>query len=164
MAGDRRRKLRPRFQKDGKAIVLGGNGCQPLEQPGRVGLITTLLIYAFPSGAVAFAIGEKNTTNGSTITYRVVPLSNLDSCGGEETSSWKELWQKLAPACGIDWGTITGKASPRVRRPLPDYMGVIVISRAIESASRSTGITAHIVVVRTNTRRPDRGMVEAQIC
>jgi len=122
------------------------------------------LIYAFPSGAVALATGEKNTTNGSTITYRVVPLSNLDSWGGEETSSWKELWQKLAPACGIDWGTITGNGSLTVRRPLPDYMGVIIISRAIESASRSTGITAHIVVVRTNTRRPGRGTVEAQIC
>jgi hypothetical protein len=122
------------------------------------------LIYAFPSGAVALAIGERNTTNGSTITYRVVPLSSLDSWGGEEPSSWKELWPKLAPSCGIDWGIITGKGGPTVRRPLPDYMGVIVISRAIESASRSTGITAHIVVVRTNTRRPDRGTVEAQIC
>ena len=122
------------------------------------------LIYAFPSGAVAFATGEKNTTNGSTITYRVVPLSNLDSWGGEEPSSWKELWPKLAPSCGIDWGTITGKGTPTVRRPLPDYMGVIVISRAIESASRTTGIAAHVVVVRTNTRHPGRGTVEAQVC
>ena len=138
--------------------------------------------YAFPSGAVAFAVGEKNITNGSAIMFRLVPLPKHDSSGDLDLATLKELWQKIAPTCGVDWGTITGNSSPAIGSSLPDYMGVIVISPVRESASRNSGMTAHIVIVRTKSgERHDsgnggdqgdshgpgnlgRGTVEAQVC
>jgi hypothetical protein len=140
------------------------------------------LIYAFPPGAVAFAVGEKKITNGSAIMYRLVPLSKLDSWSDLAPANFKDFWQKLAPTCGIDWATITGNGRSTVGSSLPDYMGVIVISPVRQSDSRNPGVTAHIVIVRTkagqrhdsgewgdrgDSRVPGnlgRGTVEAQVC
>jgi hypothetical protein len=115
------------------------------------------LVYAFQPGAVAFVISDNSTANGAQTNFWVVPSNGLPT-------SLKDWWQKIAPTCGIDWGTITGNTSPTARRPLPDYMGVIVINALRDSTSRSTGVTGHIVVVRTDTRHPSRGTVEAQVC
>jgi hypothetical protein len=138
------------------------------------------LIYAFPPGAVALAVGEKSISSGSAIMFRVVPLSKLDSWGDLAPASLKELWQNIAPTCAVDWGTITGSSGLGVG--LPDYMGVIVTSPVRQSASRNSGITAHIVIVRTkagqrqdsgdggdrgDSRDPGnlgRGTVQAQVC
>ena len=131
------------------------------------------LFYAFPAGAVAFAIGDKNITNGAPIKFHLVPTSKLDTSDDDSVPArFKELWPKLAPTCGIDWATITGNGSPTVKRPLPDYMGVIVIS-SVRQARTSPRITAHIEIVRTNATQkrdpgdwedPGRGVVEAQVC
>jgi arylsulfotransferase ASST len=139
------------------------------------------LIYAFPPAAVAFAIGEKNTTNGTPIMFRLLPSSKLDS-SNDFPARFKELWPKLPPSCGIDWATIIGSTSPAVGSSLPDYMGVIVISPVRQSGPRNADITAHLVIVRTkagqrhdsgnggdqgDSRGPGnlgRGTVEAQVC
>jgi hypothetical protein len=140
------------------------------------------LIYAFPPGAVAFTVAEKNITSGSAVMFRVVPLSKIDSWSDLAPANFKDFWQKLAPACGIVWATITGNSNLATGSSLPDYMGVIVISPIRQSAARNLGITAHIVIVRTkagqrhdsgdwgdrgDSRGPGnlgRGTVEAQIC
>jgi len=134
------------------------------------------LIYAFPQGAVAFAIGEKNTKIGSPIVFALVRSSKLDSSDDLVPGKLNDLWQKIAPTCGIDWATITGSGSPTVGGSLPDYMGVIVISPVKPSTSTRPQITGHIVVVRTNTAqkrdrgdwddmgRTGRGTIEAQVC
>ena len=122
------------------------------------------LVYAFPQGAVAFSIGDKNVTTGAPITFGVVPSSTLDSTGSLVPPAFKDLWQKVAPTCQIDWSTLAGSGSPTVKRPLPDYMGVIVISPVRPPTSTGPSFAAHLVVVRTDPRYPSRGTVEAQIC
>ena len=77
---------------------------------------------------------------------------------------FKDLWQKLAPTCQIDWSIVAGSSSPTVKRPLPGYMGVIVISPVRPPTSTGPSFAAHVVVVRTDPRYQNRGTVEAQIC
>jgi hypothetical protein len=79
-------------------------------------------------------------------------------------TGFKDLWQKVAPTCGIDWATIAGTSTTTVRRPLPAYMGVIVVDAVRPVTSPGPSFSGHIVVVRTGSGYPDRGMVEAQVC
>src|SRR5256886_6324927 len=76
------------------------------------------LVYAFPQGAIAFSIGDKNATTGAPITFGVVPSSKLDSTDGLVPPAFKDLWQKAAPTCRIDWSAVIGSSSPTVKRPL----------------------------------------------
>jgi hypothetical protein len=122
------------------------------------------LVYAFPQGGIAFSIGDKNATTGAPITFGIAPSSRLDSTGGLVPPGFNDLWQKVAPTCRIDWSTLAGSGSPTVKRPLPDYMGVIVISPVRPPTSTGPSFAAHVVVVRTDPRYQNRGTVEAQIC
>ncbi len=122
------------------------------------------LIYAFPQGAIAFSIGDKNATTGAPTTFGVVPSSKTDSTDGLVPPGFKDLWQKVALTCQIDWSAVVGSSSPTVKRPLPDYMGVIVISPVRPPTSTGPSFAAHVVVVRTDPRYPSRGTVEARIC
>jgi hypothetical protein len=129
------------------------------------------LTYAFPSGTGAFAIGDKNSTKGSDVTFWGGQWSKLNSLsGGSAPNSFNGFGQTSGmPACGVVWDTSAGNSTPAANR-LPTYMGVFVTSSVTQSGSIDSGTALHIVIVRTkpgyqsDSGHPGTGTVVAQVC
>jgi len=130
------------------------------------------LIYAFPSGAGAFAIGDQNSAIGAVVTFWSAKWSKLNSLsGGSAPGRFNGLWQSSAmPTCTVGWEVTARTSDAPPAGPLPVYMGVIVNSSVRQSGSTDSGSAVHLVIVRTNPGyEPDpghagTGMVVAQIC
>jgi hypothetical protein len=130
------------------------------------------LIYSFPSGTGAFAIGDKGSANGADVTFWGGKWSKLNALsGGSAPSSFNGFGQMSGmPTCGVGWDTSVGNGSPPAGIQLPTYMGVIVTSSVTQSGSSDAGKAVHIVIVRTKPGyQPDSGhlgtgTVVAQVC
>lgn len=140
---------------------------------GGAGTSTTcgLLVYAFPTGTGAFAIGDKSSANGADVTFWGGQWSKLNSLsGGSAPNDFNGFGQTSGlPACGVGWDTTAGN-STRAADRLPTYMGVIVTSSVTQSGSIDSGKAVHIVIVRTkpgyqsDSGHPGTGTVVAQVC
>jgi hypothetical protein len=130
------------------------------------------LVFAFAPGGGAFVIGDKNSANGTKVTFWGAQWWKLNSLsGGSAPASFKGFAEApTTPACGVGWSTETGNSTPPPAGPLPAFMGVIVTSSATQSGSTDLGNTVHIVVVHTNPGyQPNpgnagTGTVVAQVC
>jgi len=130
------------------------------------------LIYAFPSGAGAFAIGDESSAIGEVVTFWSSKWSRLNSLsGGPAPGRFNGLWQSSAMStCEVGWEVMARTSDAPPAGPLPAYMGVIVNSSVRQSGSTDSGSAVHLVIVRTNPGyEPDpghagTGMVVAQIC
>jgi len=129
------------------------------------------LIYAFPSGMGAFAIGDKNSAKGTDVTFWGGQWSKLNSLsGGSAPNDFNGFGQTSGmPACGVIWDTTAGNSTPAANR-LPAYMGVFVTSSVTQSGSIDSGTALHMVIVRTkpgyqsDSGHPGTGTVVAQVC
>jgi Arylsulfotransferase (ASST) len=130
------------------------------------------LIYAFPSGTGAFAIGDKSSAKDADVTFWGGKWSKLNSLtGGLAPDSFNGFGQTLTlPNCGVAWDATTGNGNAPAANALPTYMGVIVTSSVTQSGSTDSGNAIHIAIVRTkpgyqpDSGHPGTGTVVAQVC
>jgi hypothetical protein len=161
------------------------SGAHVYSTTGKFNIITTVndaggaatsttcspLIYAFPSGTGAFAIGDKNSAKGTEVTFWGGQWSKLNALsGGSAPSDFNGFGQTSGmPACGVIWDTTAGNSTPAANR-LPAYMGVIVTSSVTQSGSIDSGNAVHVVIVRTkpgyqsDSGHQGTGTVVAQVC
>ncbi len=119
-----------------------------------------------------FAIGDRNSANGTHVTFWAAQWWKLNSLsGGAAPASFKGFALSPAtPSCGTNWTTGPGNSPHPPAGPLPEFMGVIVTSSVSKSGSQISGNTVHMVVVHTNpgySNNPGHagtGTVVAQIC
>ncbi len=131
-----------------------------------------VLIFAFAPGGGAFVIGDKNSGNGTSVTFWGSQWSKLNSLSaGSAPASFKGFAKNPSvPSCGTDWSTDPGNSAPPPAGPLPAFMGVIVTSSSSKSGAQISGNTPHIVVVQTNAGydanpgHAGTGTVVAQVC
>jgi len=132
----------------------------------------SVLAFAFAPGGGSFVIGNKNSANGTSVTFWGARWSKLNSLsGGSAPASFKGFAEAPAtPTCGAAWSADPGNSTPPPAGPLPAFMAVIVASSASQSGSTDSGDTVHIVVVHTNPGyqgnpgHPGKGTVVAQVC
>ena len=135
----------------------------------------TVLIFAFAPGGGSFVVGDKNSSNGTAVTYWGAQWAKQNSLsGGGAPSAFKGFANTPAtPSCGGEsprWSTDPGNSSSPPAGPLPSYMGVIATSSASKNGSQISGDIAHIVVVKTdpgyagNPGHAGTGTVVAQAC
>jgi hypothetical protein len=131
------------------------------------------LIYSFPSGTGAFAIGDKSSAKGAEVTFWGGRWSKLNSLsGGSAPSSFNGFGQTSgSPTCGLGWDSSTAASgNPPAAGPLPTYMGVIVTNAVTQNGPTNSGNAVHIVIVRTkpgyqpDSGHPGTGTVIAQVC
>jgi len=130
------------------------------------------LIYAFPSATGAFAIGDENSVEGTSVTFWGGKWSKLNSLsGGSAPDSFNGFGQgSVMPTCGVAWDASTGNGNPPAGNTLPTYMGVMVTSSVTQSGSTDSGNAVHVVIVRTkpgyqpDSGHPGTGTVVAQVC
>ncbi len=111
-----------------------------------------MLVFAFAPGSGSFVIGDKNSADGTAVTFWGAQWGKLNSLsGGDAPASFKGFAGNPAtPTCGTGWSTDPGNSTPPPAGPLPAYMGVIVSSSVSKSRAQISGDTMHIVVVKTN--------------
>lgn len=113
---------------------------------------STVLIYAFAPGGGSFVIGDKESQNGTAVTFWGAQWSSINKLSsGSAPSSFKGFAQSpTTPALGTSWSADPGNSTPPPRGALPAYMGVIVTSAAAKSGPNITGDSMQIVIVQTN--------------
>jgi hypothetical protein len=132
----------------------------------------TVLVFAFAPGGGSFVIGDKESAVGTAVTFWSAQWATLNPMsGGSGPSAFKGFAAAPAtPACGAPWSTDPGNSTPPPAGPLPQYMAVIVSSKAGKTGSTISGDTAEIVIVKTNPGyTPDpghagTGTVQAILC
>jgi Bacterial Ig-like domain (group 1) len=142
------------------------------DHPSTTTAVCKVLIFAFAPGRGSFVIGDRNSANGTAVTFWGAQWWKLNSLsGGSAPASFKGFAETPAtPSCLTGWSTDPGNSTPPPAGPLPAYMGVIVSSSISQSGSTISGNTPHIVVVKTNPGyqadpgHAGTGTVVAQIC
>jgi hypothetical protein len=132
----------------------------------------TVLTFTFAPGGGAFVIGDKNSANGTGVTFwgaRWWKLNTLSD--GAAPASFKGFAENpTTPSCGTGWSTDPGNSTPPPAGPLPAYMGVIVTSSTDKAGDKISGNTVQIVVVKTDPGyandpgHPGTGTVVARVC
>lgn len=109
------------------------------------------LVYAFPAGGGAIAIGDGNAALGTAVTFWGAQWWKLNSVsGGTGPQAFKGFAKNPAlPACGAGWDTGPGNRPDPPSAPLPGYMGVIVTSSVAKSGASIAGNTPRLVVMQT---------------
>jgi hypothetical protein len=137
---------------------------------------TKVLVFAFAPGGGAFAIGDKESKIGASVTFWGAQWAkNNPVSSGTTVAAFKGFAEKpTTPTCGTTWSTDPGNSTPPPAGPLPAYMGVIVTSRYSQSGSLISGNIVNIVVVKTdpgydpgiypNPGHPGTGTVVATVC
>ena len=149
-------------------VVGGGAACDisPVAQPLGPGTIKAVfaqdayyeassataptILYAFPSRG-GFAIGDRSSTTGATVTFFGSQWEKANSLsGGAAPSAYKGFATApgTPPRCG---GTFTADPGNSGAPPasVPSYMGTLVTSKVTKSGSNLTGTVVKIVVVQT---------------
>ena len=124
-----------------------------------------------PSGG-AFAIGNRNSRNGTAVTFWGPQWWTLNTLtGGPPPAAFKGYaLNPTAPTCGTGWSTDPGNSAPPPAGPLPAYMGVIVTSSTSQSGFQISGNTPHIAIVKTSpgyapaVGHAGTGTVVTQVC
>jgi PKD domain-containing protein len=111
-----------------------------------------MLVFAFAPGSGSFVIGDKNSADGTAVTFWGAQWGKLNSLsGGDAPASFKGFaGNPSTPTCGTGWSAGPGNSTPPPAGQLPAFMGVIVSSSVSKSAAQISGDTPHIVVVKTN--------------
>jgi hypothetical protein len=120
---------------------------------------TPLLVFAFPSGAGDFVVGDLSSTG--SVTYWGAQWAKVNHLsGGDAPSSFKGFAASstpAVPACGGTWTTGPGNSADPPDS-LPTYVGVIVANSISKSGPTISGNEVRIIVVRTDPGyAPDPG-------
>jgi hypothetical protein len=150
--------ISPVSQPLGPGVVSGAFAGDAFYLPSSASAST--IIFAFLERG-SFVIGDKNSANGTAVTFWSSVWNAVNALsGGAAPSSFKGFASKPAtqpPACGGTWtASPADSAKPPVTLPL--YMGVVVSKTVTKSGSTISGDVPLIVVVQTNAGyAPDAG-------
>jgi len=125
---------------------------------------------SFAPGGGSFVIGDKESANGTAVTFWGAQWQKSNpTTGASKVSTFKGFAPNpSSPSCGVNWSSTTAAAAPN--GPLPANMAVMVTSSLSQSGSHVSGDTVHIVIVKTNpgyqpsSGHPGTGTVIQQIC
>jgi hypothetical protein len=112
-----------------------------------------VLVFGFAPGGGSFVVGDRNSANGTQVTFWGARWSKTNSLsGGSAPAAFKGYARNpTTPSVGTRWSTDPGNSAPPPNGPLPAYMAVIVSGSISNSGSQISGDTARIVIVATDT-------------
>ena len=132
---------------------------------------SSVLVFAYTSGG-NFVVGDGGVTLGSSVTYwssRWASANTVSSGAPPDDFKGFADHPNGAPACGTNWSTTPGN-SAHPPDTVPTYTAVIVSTSVSQDAAHTTGDSAQIVIVKTDSGyapdpgHPGTGTIVAVLC